>query len=296
MGGAPGTRDTDLLAPENAVESVDALCLSGGSAFGLDAASGVQASLRQQGRGFAIGDQNVPIVPAAILFDLINGGNKDWGLYPPYRELGFEAAEAASEGFALGTAGAGYGAQIAGLKGGLGTASTVLENGITIAALVAVNALGAATIGDTKHFWAAPYELDDEFGGFGAPAPWPDNARDLRIKFRDAPKPNTNTTIGIIATDARLSKAQAKRLAIAAHDGFARALWPSHTPLDGDLVFSIATGHNDTTIEMNTQIDLSAYAASTMARAIARGIYEATPSNNDMMPAWQNKFGQTSQS
>ncbi len=291
MGGAPGTRDSELLSPENLVESVDALCLSGGSAFGLDAMTGVQSALREQGRGFVNANQRIPIVPGAILFDLANGGDKNWGLHPPYRELGYQAASNARDNFELGSVGAGTGALIAGLKGGMGSASTIMENGITIGALVAVNALGAATIGDTKHFWAAPFELDDEFGGFGPPYPFPANAKELRIKFRDQMAENSNTTIGIIATDAKLTKAQAKRLAIAAHDGFARALWPTHTPLDGDLVFAVATGKNDVDIDLTTQIDLSAFAASTMARAIARGVFEASSAENDIMPTWQEKFG-----
>ena len=157
MGGAPGTRETDLLAPDKLVEGVDALFLSGGSAFGLDAATGIMAALRQMGRGFPIGPVQVPIVPGAILFDLLNGGDKDW-TDSPYPLLGRAALEVASADFALGTAGAGYGAMTANLKGGLGSASTVLPSGITVGALVAVNALGSATVGDTAHFWAAPWE------------------------------------------------------------------------------------------------------------------------------------------
>src|SRR5690606_26726203 len=135
-----GTRETDLLEPHNAVEAINALVLSGGSAFGLDAASGVQAALREGGAGFQIAGYTVPIVPAAILFDLPNGGDKDWGRYPPYREFGYEAVARASRDFAIGTTGAGAGATTAGLKGGLGSASVILDNGITLGALVAVNA------------------------------------------------------------------------------------------------------------------------------------------------------------
>ncbi|MFM2280436.1 MAG: hypothetical protein RLZZ444_2667, partial [Pseudomonadota bacterium] len=167
MGGAPGTRETDLLEPHNSVQEIDAVVLSGGSAFGLDAASGVQAALREQGRGFAVGPALVPIVPAAILFDLLNGGNKDWGVYPPYRELGYAATRAAAATFATGSHGAGTGALTAGLKGGLGSASTVLENGITVGALAAVNALGSATWPGNRHFRAAGFEIGDEFGGLG---------------------------------------------------------------------------------------------------------------------------------
>ncbi|WP_438748142.1 P1 family peptidase [Pararhizobium sp. O133] len=289
LGGAPGTRETDLLEPHNTVQTVDAVILSGGSAFGLDAASGAQAALREMGRGFPVGNLNIPIVPAAILFDLINGGDKDWGMYPPYRELGYQAVRAASLDFATGTAGAGTGALTAGFKGGLGTASTVLDNGITIGALVAVNALGSVTIGDTGHFWAAPFEEGQEFGGLGMPHPFPQNARDLRIKFRDGQRETQNTTIAVIATDAVLTKAEAKRLAIAAHDGFARAIWPSHTPLDGDLVFGLATGAIGKTVSLPDFIDLGAAAASTMARAIARGVHDAVAAENDLLPAWASR-------
>ena len=286
LGGAPGTRETDLLEPHNTVQTIDALVLSGGSAFGLDAASGVQAALREIGRGFPVGPLRIPIVPAAILFDLINGGDKDWGRYPPYRELGYEAAKAAALEFATGTAGAGTGALTAGFKGGLGTASMLLDNGITIGALVAVNALGSATIGAGRHFWASPFEEGAEFGGLGMPQPFPGDARDIRTKLRDGARETQNTTIAVIATDAVLTKSEAKRLAIAAHDGFSRALWPSHTPLDGDLVFALATGTRGKTVDLADFIDLGAVAASTMARAIARGVHDATPAENDLLPAW----------
>ncbi|MEZ0004305.1 P1 family peptidase [Sinorhizobium fredii] len=285
LGGAPGTRETDLLAPHNTVQSVDAIVLSGGSAFGLDAASGVQAALREMGRGFAVGPHRIPIVPAAILFDLINGGEKDWGQYSPYRDIGYEAARAAAETFATGSVGAGTGALTATLKGGLGSASTILANGITVGALVAVNALGSATIGDTRHFWGAPFELDGEFGGLGMPSPWPQDAAQPRLKFREAAAA-ANTTIAVIATDAVLSKAEAKRLAIAAHDGFSRALWPSHTPLDGDLVFALSTCASGKKLLLEDFIDLSAAAAATMARAIARGVHDAAAAAGDLKPAW----------
>lgn len=291
LGGAPGTRETDLLEPHNSVQGVDAIVLSGGSAFGLDAASGVQQWLRDQGRGFQVGPVRVPIVPAAILFDLINGGDKNWTGASPYGALGLEAAQNAATDFTLGTAGAGYGAITAGLKGGLGSASSVLAPyGVTIGALVAVNALGSTTIGDTHHFWAAPFELGDEFGALGYPVPFPENANDLRLKFRDhaISTEGANTTIAVIATDANLSKAECKRLAIAAHDGFVRALWPSHTPMDGDIVFSVSTGKVDIRDKPHAFIDLCAAAASTMTRAIARGIYQAQPQDGDIMPSWSS--------
>ena len=282
MGGAPGTRETDLLAADKTVEQVDALVLSGGSAFGLDAASGVADALRAQGRGFAVGDQRVPIVPAAILFDLINGGNKDWE-ENPYKRLGREALANAARSFELGRTGAGTGATTATLMGGLGSASVVLPSGHTVGALVAVNALGSATVGTGKHFWAAPFELGDEFGGCGLPAAFP-----------EPPMPATklaahaNTTIGIVATDATLTQAQCTRLATAAHDGYARALVPSHTPMDGDLIFAAATGARPLENPIADTLYLGHAAATVMARAIARAIYAATPLTNDPLPVWQS--------
>ncbi|MCK9552364.1 P1 family peptidase [Aquamicrobium sp.] len=285
LGGAPGTRETDLLEPHNTVEAVNAVVLAGGSAFGLDAASGTQAFLREQGVGFAVQDQVVPIVPAAILFDLTNGGDKNWGRYPPYRELGYEAARLAAADFAIGTQGAGTGAMTAGLKGGLGSASTVLDNGITVGALVAVNPLGSVTVGRSRHFWAAPFEIGEEFGGLGMPSPMPEDAREIRLKFSEKPQ-GAATTIAIIATDSVLTKAAAKRLAIAAHDGFTRAIWPSHTPFDGDLVFALATGRSGITVSPEQAIELGAVAGATMARAIARGVHAATAAEGDPFPVW----------
>jgi L-aminopeptidase/D-esterase-like protein len=236
----------------------------------------------------------VPITPTAILFDLVNGGDKDWGTYSPYRDLGYEAVHNAGADFELGSHGAGIGALIGGpgqgLKGGLGSASTLLESGVTIAALVAVNALGAATVGQGPHFWAAPFEHGEEFGGLGSsPAPAAES-RSQRIKFHDNQSPGMNTTIGIIATDAALSKAQCKRLAIAAHDGLARALWPAHTPLDGDLIFAVSTAKHHSAPTLAEQMELSAMAASTMSRAIARGVYCATTKANDIFPSWAKAF------
>jgi L-aminopeptidase/D-esterase-like protein len=286
LGGAPGTRETDLLEPHNTVQTVDALVLSGGSAFGLDAASGVQAGLREAGRGFAVGPFRVPIVPAAILFDLMNGGDKDWGRYPPYRELGYAALANASHDFQTGSAGAGTGALTATFKGGLGSTSSLLDCGFTLGALVAVNALGSATVGDTRHFWSAPFEEAEEFGGLGLPSPFPADARIPRTKMSRRPTGPENTTIAVIATDALLTKAEAKRLAIAAHDGFSRALWPAHTPHDGDLVFALATGRSGRAPAPEDFVELCAGAASTMARAIARGVHDAQPLPGDVMQSW----------
>lgn len=290
LGGAPGTRETDLLEPHNTVEFVNALALAGGSAFGLDAASGVQAALRERGIGHAIGPHRIPLVPAAILFDLLNGGRKDWGRYPPYREMGYEAASSAGLDFALGTSGAGAGALTAGLKGGLGSASVLLDSGVTVAALVAVNAIGSVTVGKSHHFWAAPFEIGDEFGGLGFPSPLPADAQDVALKFRSLDRSGANTTIGIIATDAILTKAGAKRLAIAAHDGFARAIWPVHTPGDGDLVFGLATGRSGIAPAGDAIIDLGAAAAAAMARAIARGVHAATSEAGDIFPTWSSRI------
>jgi L-aminopeptidase/D-esterase-like protein len=290
FGGAPGTRDTELLAPEQTVEGIDALVLSGGSAFGLDAAGGVMQGLVARGRGFAIGAARVPIVPAAILFDLLNGGDKPWltgETSAPYRDLGRQALEAAATEFTIGSAGAGAGATTATHKGGLGTASTVLEDGTTVGALVAVNAVGSATVGDGPHFWAAPFEINDEFGGLGLPHPMPNDARALRTKL--AATPLAATTIAIVATDLALTKAEARRVAVAAHDGLARAIWPAHTPYDGDLVFAVATGTRPRQDDGAMLARVCAIAASTLARAVARGVHAATAADGDTVPAWSSR-------
>ncbi len=285
MGGYPGTRETDLLTPEDTVGTIDAVVLSGGSAFGLDAAAGVMQRLAEAGRGYAIGTARVPIVPAAILFDLLNGGDKNWGPTSPYPALGSAAFDAAGDAFAVGSVGAGAGATTVNLKGGLGSASMRLDDGITVAALVAVNAVGQATVGDSGHFWAAPFERDGEFGGLGPPLAYAPDTTALRYKGR---APRASTTIGVVATDARLAKPEAKRFAVMAHDGFARALWPSHTPHDGDIIFAIATGRSEAAPDL---IPIGAAGAACMARAIARAVYEATPAPGDLIPTWREKFG-----
>ena len=286
-GGAPGTRDIDLLRPEQTVERVDAIVLSGGSAFGLDAPGGVQAWLREQGRGFAVGPVRVPIVPGAILFDLLNGGDKDWGRFPPYRELGYAAAANAKHEFALGSAGAGLGATTVNLKGGLGAASAEMRDGTVVGAIVAVNAVGSVTVGDGPWFWAAPFELEGEFGGRGFPAPRPPDALAIRLKGR----PRENTTIALVATDATLTKPQAKRLATMAHDGLARAVYPAHTPLDGDIVFAASTGKRPLANPVQGLADLGATAANVLARAIARAVYEASALPfPGARPSWKDKF------
>ncbi|NNU79270.1 P1 family peptidase [Halovulum dunhuangense] len=280
-GGAPGTRETDLLAPDKTVAAVDALVLSGGSAYGLDAASGVMEGLAAMGRGFAVGPARVPIVPAAILFDLLNGGDKDWP-ENPYRALGRAALEAAGTNFALGTQGAGTGALTARLKGGLGSASAVLPSGAVVGALVAANPVGCASMPDSRHFWAWPWEEDAEFGGLGAPSHRP---RSLGLRDTKLARDRSATTIAIVATDATLDKAGCARLAVAAHDGLARAIAPSHTQMDGDLVFALSTGARPMPDPTETLL-LGHAAAITLARAVARAIHGATPAPGDVLPAW----------
>jgi L-aminopeptidase/D-esterase-like protein len=277
-GGAPGTRDVEALDPVSLVEGVDAIVLSGGSAFGLDAPSGVQAWLRAQGRGFQIapGAPRVPIVSGAILFDLANGGNKEWGEMPPYRALGEAAVEHAAGEFALGNAGAGLGA-VAGLyKGGIGSASSVSDDGVTMGALVAVNSVGSPIIPGTNLFWAFPFEQEDEFGGRVPKGPLPPMDLDLPGDMKGALQPSGNTTIAIVATDADLTRIELKRLAIMAADGVARALRPVHTPFDGDLVFAVATARCGLSGPRPRDVmRLGHMAADCLARAIARGVYAA---------------------
>ncbi len=287
-GGAPGARDTALLEPEMTRESIDAVVLSGGSLYGLDAAGGVVNYLRDTGVGIKIGPVNVPIAVQAITFDLINGGDKAWGRRPPYWDLGWAAAEAAKSGaFALGTVGGGYGVTTATVKGGVGSASVVTPSGFTVGAIVVVNAVGTATIGDGPHFWAAPYEQNGEFGGLGMPARI--DAKDLALRMKGGGPPST--TIALVATDATLTKAEAKRLAHMADDGLARAIRPAHAPMDGDTVIAISTLAKPMTHPAHlTEIGMAA--GDVLARAIARGIYEATalPFAN-ALPAWRDKFG-----
>ncbi|HEU6441370.1 MAG TPA: P1 family peptidase [Microvirga sp.] len=292
-GGAPGTRDTDLLEPDKVVPGINGLVLSGGSAFGLDAAGGVQAFLREEGIGFAVGAALVPLVPQAITFDLLNGGSKDWGRYPPYRELGYEAAKAAGSDFALGTAGGGYGATTADLKGGLGSASAVTSAGHTVGALVIVNALASTLIGEGPHFWAGAYEEGREFGGLGLPARITSEMRKLAWKGRSREAaPPISTTIALVATDAVLTKAQAKRLAVVSHDGLARGLRFAHALYDGDTVFAAATGTRPLTDEASDFIEIGALASDCLARAIARGVYEAAALPfAGAQPAWKDRFG-----
>jgi L-aminopeptidase/D-esterase-like protein len=280
MGGAPGTRETDLLAPDKSVDAVDALVLAGGSAYGLDACAGVTAALRALGRGFRVGSAVVPIVPGAIVFDLLNGGDKDW-TDNPYPALGAQAFAARGTDFPLGSVGAGTGALTAMLKGGLGSASMVLDSGITVGALVVTNPVGSVTTPGERHFWAAPFELGAEFGGLG---PDPRGGLTGPYESRKALLAQGNTTIAVVATDARLTKADCQRMAVTAHDGIARAVVPAHTPHDGDLVFAVSTGGKD--IGPMETYHIGTAAAHCLARAIARAVFHATPAPGDPLPCW----------
>lgn len=288
-GGGPAVRDTALLEPQASVETVDAIVLSGGSAFGLDAAGGVMAHLAGIGRGFQVGDVRVPIVPGASVFDLAVGGGA-WGPSPPWWELGFQAAASAARSFALGSVGGGTGATVANLKGGLGSASAVTAAGFAVGAIVVVNAVGTVTIGDTGHFWAAADEVGAEFGGLGAMVHVPETARSPAIKG-DA-HPRANTTIALVATDAVMPKSALKHTAVMAHDGMARAIRPSHAPLDGDLVFAAATGVSGRTPDLRQRADIGHVAAHCLSRAIARGVFEATAlPYPQALPSYQDRFG-----
>ena len=290
-GGGPGTREGALLDLANTVERIDAIALGGGSAFGLEAGGGVQAWLAEQGRGFRIREAVIPIVPGAIMFDLLNGGNKAWGRFAPYRDLGYTAAAAASAKFALGSVGAGLGATTANLKGGIGSASAATQSGIRVAALAVVNAVGSVTVGDGPWFWAAPFEIDSEYGGRGLPPSFTPDMLTMRLKGGAAATAVENTTLAVVVTDAVLTKPQAKRLAMIAQTGFARAIYPVHAPLDGDVVFAAATGEKpvDPLIGLT---ELGMVASNVVARAIARGVYAATALPFPAaLPAWKDRFG-----
>ncbi len=279
-GGAPGSRETPALEPENLVDAIHAIVLSGGSVFGLDAASAVATELARKGVGFAFGQQAwpCPVVPAAILFDLMNGGDKAWGDEAPYRRLGRAAFAALSKDFALGNAGAGAGAMAGQIKGGLGSASAQW-NGYTVGALVAVNSVGSCVRPDSARLWAADHAIGDEMGAQTGAAGLPPQPRLTGSKLElmaGAAKPGANTTIAVVATDARLSKPEAKRLAIMAADGLAQAIRPMHTPFDGDMVFAAATGRTVLAEPRSlTLARLGSLAAATLARAVGRAVWEA---------------------
>jgi L-aminopeptidase/D-esterase-like protein len=282
-GGAPGTRETDVLAPENLVGLAHAVVLAGGSVFGLAAADGVTTVLSARGVGLALrpGSPAIPIVPAAVLHDLGNDGDKAWGLDPPYRRLGAQALAAAAADFALGSVGAGRGAMAGLVKGGIGSASIDLGQDLWVGALVAVNSIGSALMPDGVTYWAWPFELDGEFGGSGPPSapagignPAPDESRLLALGRL---RPGTNTTLGIVACGAALSSLECRRVAIMAQDGIARALRPAHTAFDGDTVFALASGaalppDRDRAAQVSR---IGSAAADCLARAIARAVHHA---------------------
>jgi L-aminopeptidase/D-esterase-like protein len=287
-GGAPGTRETDLLEPSNSVRHVDAVVLTGGSAYGLAAADGVMSWLEEQGRGVAMEGGVVPIVPAAVVYDLPVGG---WQCRPS-AAFGYSAAEAAGTEVALGTVGAGAGARVGVLKGGVGTASVTLESGVTVGAIVVVNAAGEVIDTATGLPWQA-----DQIEEFGLTRPPADQI--AAFAARNVEFSALNTTIAVIATDAALSPAGCHRIAIAAHDGLARTIRPCHTPLDGDTVFALATGavevppDPETPASMSPEVPLitavGAAAADVLARAVLVGVLAAEsvagiPTYRDMLP------------
>lgn len=283
-GGGPGTRETEALAPENLVGHAHAIVLSGGSVFGLGAADGVTAALSARGQGLHLkpGGPAIPLVPAAVLHDLANGGDKQWGLEPPYRRLGLAAVDAAAPAFALGRVGAGRGAMAGLIPGGMGSASIVLDGGLIVGALVAANPVGSALMPDGRTFWAWPFEQDVEFGGqrpaldqASVSEPVPDASR---LAALGRTQVGANTTLAIVACNADLSTAECKRVAMMAHDGMARAVRPAHTPFDGDTIFAIAGGQQALGTGNARQVQvgrLGSAAADCLARAIARAVYLA---------------------
>ncbi|MDX2236140.1 MAG: P1 family peptidase [Hyphomonadaceae bacterium] len=290
-GGGPGTRETDALAAENLVDAVDAVVLSGGSVYGLAAADGVTAALGAAGRGFSLRPEapRAPIVPAAILYDLANGGDKAWGADPPYRRLAVAAFAQARAQTPLGKVGAGYGARAGAIEGGQGTASVVLSAGEIVAALACVNCWGSALMPGQAAFWAWPFEQDGEFGAVA-----PDPARgaldlDDWGAWRMGAAPRANTTLALVATDAALTPAQAKRVAQMASAGLARAIRPAFAPFDGDVVFALSTGRRAAPDPM-ALARIGAAAADCAARAVARGVYAATQTTG--LPTWRSLLSQ----
>jgi L-aminopeptidase/D-esterase-like protein len=271
-GGGPGTRETEALNPDCLIERVDGIVLSGGSVYGLEAASGAISELARTGRGYNHKGIIVPIVPSAILFDMLNGGNKNWGDTPPYRQLGIEATKNLVMDFSLGNVGAGYGATEAYYKGGLGSASIVTEKGVQVGAIVAANPVGSVLIPGTKSFWAWAFEQNGEFGGLGPPS----IAGDMPLDMPEGTSLAENTTICVVATNVALTKPEARRVAVMAHDGIARAIRPVHTPFDGDSIFTLSTEKQE--LEEPRPIGLAkigTMAADCVTRAIARGVYNA---------------------
>ncbi|TDI62526.1 MAG: peptidase S58 family protein [Alphaproteobacteria bacterium] len=289
-GGGPGTRDTEALHPSTLVEAYHGIVLSGGSVFGLAAADGATSWLSDQGVGLDMGAKPIPVVPAAILFDLANGGDKEWGDENPYPALGRQACANAGKDFALGNAGAGMGATAGSLKGGLGSASIVDDAGYQVGAIVASNPMGEVLIPGTDSFWAWPFEVAKEFGGVTPNAPPNISLEEpLPLSLPDMPPMTTNTTIGVVAVNAALTKAQAQRIAIMAQDGVARAIRPVHTPFDGDTIFVIATGTQPIADPAPLVLArLGTMAADCVARSIARGVFEADRIPN--YPSYQDRI------
>jgi len=280
-GGGPG----DALAPENLVGRAHAVVLAGGSVFGLAAADGVAAALSAGGIGLQLrpGSPRIPIVPSAVLHDLGNGGDKHWGLAPPYRDLGLRALDAAAADFALGSVGAGRGAMAGLIKGGIGSASLDLGEGLIVGALVALNSIGSALMPDGKTYWAWAFELDREFGGSEAPRsmdlsdPAPDESRLMALGRLQA---GANTTLGVVACNADLTTVECKRMAMMAQDGIARAVRPAHTPFDGDTIFALASAalELDPKTQRAAQIGrIGSAAADCLTRAIGRAVYCSAP-------------------
>ncbi len=285
-GGAPGTRETELLGPATTVYRVDAIVLSGGSAFGLDAAAGVMDGLAAAGRGFEVRGQRVPIVPAAILFDLAFPGRQPWAGEPPYRRLGRAALASATAEFALGNAGAGLGAKAGTLKGGIGSASLRLRDGATVGALVAVNSRGSVMRPDCGRLWAAELALAGEIPAQPAVPDAPLDPEDLS-GYGEAGS-GANTTIAVVATDAPLGRSGCLRFAIMAQDGLARAIRPAHTPFDGDTVFALSTGSGER-IDPERLSRLGSAAADCLSRAIMRAVLAAEPLGG--FPSWRQRWG-----
>ena len=290
-GGGSGTREEARLQPQSTVEAVDGITLSGGSALGLDAAGGVQAWLAEHGRGFRIRDAVIPIVPGAVCFDLLNGGDKAWGRFPPYRDFGYIAAAAAKHEFRAwerrrrprGDHREPQGRPRIGFRDN--------RDGVIVAALAVVNAVGSVTVGDGPWFWAAPFEIGGEFGGRGRPPSFDQDMLKMRLKGGPAAGPAENTTLVVVVTDAVLTKPRATRLATMAQTGMARAIYPVHAPLDGDVVFAAATGEKPVD-PLFGLTELGAVAANTVARAIARGVYSASALPfPDALPSWKDRFG-----
>ena len=283
-GGAPGSRETELLDPAATVSRIDASVLSGGSAFGLDAAGGVMDGLAALGRGFPVRDVRVPIVPAAIVFDLMFPGRRHWSGEPPYRRLGREALARAGDDFALGNAGGGLGAKAGRLKGGLGSASLRLADGATVGALVAVNSWGSVIRPDNGRLWAADQALPGEIPPQPPVVDGPLDPADFSACAPGAA--GANTTIAVVATDAPLDKSGCRRLAIMAQDGLAQAIRPAHTPFDGDTVFALSTAPEGVaTTDPARQARLGAAAANCLARAIMRAVIAAEPLGG--FPSWR---------